>query len=65
MEQVRVIVIDDSAFMRKMIADILESDSRIKVIATARNGADGIDKIKKLSPDVVTLDVHMPVMDGM
>ncbi|WP_010649279.1 protein-glutamate methylesterase/protein-glutamine glutaminase [Oceanobacillus massiliensis] len=65
MEQVRVIVIDDSAFMRKMVADILESDSRIKVIATARNGADGIDKIKKLSPDVVTLDVHMPVMDGM
>jgi two-component system, chemotaxis family, protein-glutamate methylesterase/glutaminase len=62
---IRVIVIDDSAFMRKMITDILESDNRIQVIATARNGADGIKKIKDLSPDVVTLDVEMPVMDGI
>ncbi|MFS0672455.1 protein-glutamate methylesterase/protein-glutamine glutaminase [Ornithinibacillus sp. 179-J 7C1 HS] len=62
---IRVIVIDDSAFMRKMITDILESDNRINVIATARNGADGLKKIKELSPDVVTLDVEMPVMDGI
>jgi two-component system, chemotaxis family, protein-glutamate methylesterase/glutaminase len=62
---IRVIVVDDSAFMRKMIADILESDNRIQVIATARDGADGLKKIKQLSPDVVTLDVEMPVMDGI
>lgn len=65
MEQIRVIVIDDSAFMRKVITDILESDSRIRVVGTARNGEDGIRKIEKLKPDVVTLDIEMPVMDGM
>ncbi|SES75673.1 two-component system, chemotaxis family, response regulator CheB [Oceanobacillus limi] len=65
MNSIRVIVIDDSAFMRKMISDILESDKRIEVIATARNGKEGIEKIKKLQPDVVTLDVEMPIMDGM
>ncbi|MBC5635981.1 chemotaxis response regulator protein-glutamate methylesterase [Ornithinibacillus sp. BX22] len=65
MTPIRVIVIDDSAFMRKMITDILESDSRIHVIATARNGEDGLKKIQELSPDVVTLDVEMPVMDGI
>jgi two-component system, chemotaxis family, protein-glutamate methylesterase/glutaminase len=65
MKSIRVLVIDDSAFMRKVIKDMLESDQRIQVIATARNGEDGIRKIKKLSPDVVTLDIHMPVMDGI
>jgi two-component system, chemotaxis family, protein-glutamate methylesterase/glutaminase len=65
MTPIRVIVIDDSAFMRKMITDILESDNRIQVIATARNGEDGIKKLKMLSPDVVTLDVEMPIMDGL
>ncbi|GAQ16116.1 chemotaxis response regulator protein-glutamate methylesterase [Oceanobacillus picturae] len=65
MKSIRVLVIDDSAFMRKVIKDMLESDQRIQVIATARNGEDGIRKIKKLSPNVVTLDIHMPVMDGI
>lgn len=65
MDQVRVLVVDDSAFMRKMISDILEKDPRITVVGTGRNGEDGIKKIKQLSPDVVTLDVEMPVMDGL
>lgn len=65
MEKVRVLVIDDSAFMRKMITDILNSDERIKVIDTARNGKDGIEKIKKLKPDVVTMDITMPILDGI
>ncbi|GIO26171.1 protein-glutamate methylesterase/protein-glutamine glutaminase [Ornithinibacillus bavariensis] len=65
MTPIRVIVIDDSAFMRKMITDILDSDKRIQVIATARNGEEGIKKIKLLAPDVVTLDVEMPIMDGL
>ncbi|WP_229740600.1 protein-glutamate methylesterase/protein-glutamine glutaminase [Ornithinibacillus halotolerans] len=51
--------------MRKMITDILETDNKIKVIATARNGEDGIQKIKELTPDVVTMDIEMPVMDGL
>ncbi|WP_339227728.1 chemotaxis response regulator protein-glutamate methylesterase [Oceanobacillus sp. FSL K6-2867] len=65
MKQIRAIVIDDSAFMRKIISDILASDPRVNVIATGRNGEDGIKKIQKLQPDVVTLDVHMPIMDGI
>lgn len=62
---IRVIVIDDSAFMRKVISNILESSPTIEVIATARNGEDGLNKIEKYHPDVVTLDVEMPIMDGM
>lgn len=65
MERVRVLVVDDSAFMRKMITDILNSDDRIKVIDTARNGKDGIEKIRRLKPDVVTMDITMPVLDGI
>ncbi|HLS35343.1 MAG TPA: chemotaxis response regulator protein-glutamate methylesterase [Bacillota bacterium] len=64
-EKIRVLVIDDSAFMRKMITDILSSDHRITVIGTARNGEIGLRKMKELQPDVITLDVEMPVMDGL
>ncbi|WP_067729419.1 protein-glutamate methylesterase/protein-glutamine glutaminase [Oceanobacillus damuensis] len=62
---IRVLVIDDSAFMRKVISNILNSDSRIDVIAVARNGEEGLKKLNELSPDVVTLDVHMPIMNGI
>lgn len=51
--------------MRKMITDLLEEDKRIQVIATARNGQDALEKIKQFNPDVVTLDVEMPVMNGL
>jgi two-component system chemotaxis response regulator CheB len=62
---IRVLVVDDSAFMRKVITDLLEHDKRIKVIATARNGQDALDKIQQLNPDVVTLDIEMPIMNGL
>lgn len=65
MERIRVIVADDSAFMRKIITDILERDKRIEVISTARNGKDALNKIEQYSPDVVTMDVQMPIMDGL
>lgn len=65
MAKIKVLVVDDSAFMRKMITDILEEDEEIEVIGTARDGVDGIEKIKTLHPDVVTLDVEMPNMDGL
>src|SRR5690625_4362861 len=65
MHKVRVLVIDDSAFMRKMITDILSSDDRIHVIDTARNGEMGLKKIKQYNPAVVTLYVEMQVMDGI
>jgi two-component system chemotaxis response regulator CheB len=62
---VKVVVIDDSAFMRKSLTLMLESDPEIKVIATARDGNEGIEKINKLRPDIVTLDIDMPGMDGL
>ena len=64
MKKIRVLVVDDSAFMRKAIREILESDPEIEVIDTARNGLEAVEKTKNLKPDVVTLDINMPVMDG-
>lgn len=63
--QIKILVADDSAFMRKSISMLLESDPEIKVIETAVNGLDAIDKIKRLKPDIVTLDIEMPQMDGI
>ncbi|RPI07146.1 MAG: chemotaxis response regulator protein-glutamate methylesterase [Ignavibacteriae bacterium] len=62
---IKVIIIDDSAFMRKSLTLMLESDKDIRVIATARDGNEGIEKITKLKPDIVTLDIEMPGMDGL
>ncbi|MEE8358245.1 MAG: chemotaxis response regulator protein-glutamate methylesterase [Candidatus Hydrothermarchaeales archaeon] len=61
----KALVVDDSAFMRKVISDILNSDPDIEVIATARDGQDAIDKAVKLNPDVITMDVEMPRVDGI
>jgi len=63
--QIRVLVVDDSAFMRKAISLMLESDPNIKVIGTARNGAEGVQMVEDLSPDLVTMDIEMPQMDGL
>lgn len=62
---INVLVVDDSAFMRRIISDMLNEDSELKVIDTCRNGKDALSKIKNLKPDVVTLDVEMPIMDGL
>ncbi len=63
--KIKVLVVDDSAFMRKALSMMLESDPEIEVVATARDGSEAIDKIKTLKPDIVTLDVEMPRMDGL
>ncbi|MDF2721413.1 MAG: chemotaxis protein CheY [Paenibacillus sp.] len=60
-----VLVVDDSIFMRKIISDMIQEDGRFVVIDTAKNGLEAIDKIKRLKPDVVTLDIEMPVMNGL
>jgi len=60
-----VLVVDDSAFMRRMLTDILESSGDIKVLGTARNGFEALESVKTLKPDVITLDVEMPAMDGL
>jgi len=62
---IRALVADDSSFMRKALTHILESDGDIKVIDTAGDGEEALRKVKELRPDVVLLDVEMPVMDGL
>src|ERR1700719_4523725 len=64
-ERIRVLVVDDSALMRKLIPAILERDSSIEVVGTAMDGAFALKKIEELHPDVITLDLEMPRMDGM
>lgn len=63
--KIRVLVVDDSAFMRKSITIMLTSDPEIEVVGTARDGIEAIEQTKKLKPDLITLDVEMPRMDGL
>ena len=65
MKKVRVLVVDDSAFMRKVLTDIISADSKMELVGTAKNGKEAIEQIKQLKPDVVTMDIEMPVMDGL
>ena len=62
---IRTVIIDDSAFMRKSLSIMLESDPSIKIIGTAKNGLEGYELVKKERPDIVTMDIEMPVMDGL
>ncbi len=63
--KIRVVVVDDSAFMRKALTMMLESDGDITVVGTARDGAEGVQKVRHLKPDLVTMDIEMPRMDGL
>ncbi len=63
--KIRVLVVDDSAFIRTVVSDMLNSYPDIEVIATARNGEDALEKILQLRPDVITLDIEMPRLDGI
>ena len=65
MAQIKILVVDDSLFMRRVISEILELDPQLHVVGTSSNGADCLKKIKVLQPDVVTLDIDMPGMNGM
>ncbi|UUX91828.1 chemotaxis-specific protein-glutamate methyltransferase CheB [Methanoplanus endosymbiosus] len=62
---IRVLVIDDSVFMRTVLLDLLKHDSSIEVVGTAEDGKEALKKIEDLSPDVITLDIQMPVMNGI
>ncbi|MEM1128029.1 MAG: chemotaxis response regulator protein-glutamate methylesterase [Bacteroidota bacterium] len=62
---IRVLIVDDSAFMRRALERMLEQDPGIEVIGTARNGVEAVVKVKAQRPDVVTMDIEMPQMDGI
>ena len=64
-EVIRVLVVDDSAYMRKVIREMLERSPSIKVVGTAFNGKDALEKTAELQPDVVTVDLYMPELDGV
>lgn len=60
-----VLVVDDSAFMRKLVTEMVDGSGEFRVIGTARNGLEALKKIHALDPDVVTLDIEMPELDGI
>ncbi|TMO80875.1 chemotaxis response regulator protein-glutamate methylesterase [Pseudoalteromonas sp. S3776] len=62
---VKVLVVDDSSFFRRRVSEILEQDSGIEVIGFAVNGREAVDKTAQLRPDMITMDVEMPVLDGI
>ncbi|MEM7179976.1 MAG: chemotaxis response regulator protein-glutamate methylesterase [Spirochaetota bacterium] len=64
-KKIRVVVIDDSPLVRSIVSDLLQSEGDIEVIATGKTGVDCVELAERLRPDAITLDVEMPVMDGL
>jgi len=65
MADIKVLVVDDSVVIRRMVTNVLSEDPDITVVGTASNGQIGLEKIELLKPDLVTLDIEMPVLDGI
>lgn len=63
-ERIRVMIVDDSPIMTKIITSMMKADPGIEVVATAKNGEEALEKMKQASPDLITMDVNMPVMGG-
>lgn len=64
-KKIKVHIVDDSAFMRRELKSLVDSDPELEVVACSRDGKEALEHIEKFSPDVVTLDINMPVMDGL
>lgn len=62
---VRVLIVDDSGFFRRRLTEIFAADPGIEVVGTAANGQEAVDQVPRLKPDVITMDIEMPVMDGI
>src|SRR5271168_3020880 len=64
MPVIRTVIVEDSAFVRKVVRQMLSSSPLIDVVGTARNGVEGLALVEALQPDVVTCDINMPELDG-
>ncbi|MBI3995582.1 MAG: response regulator, partial [Nitrospirae bacterium] len=62
---IKVLIVEDSPTVRDLLAHILSSDPEIRVIGTAADGEEALEAVKRNKPDVVTMDIHMPKMDGL
>ena len=65
MDKIRVLIVDDSAVIRRLLSDLLKEDPQLEVVGMAGNGEQAIPKVQQLHPDIITLDMEMPVMDGI
>ncbi|TAE29722.1 MAG: chemotaxis response regulator protein-glutamate methylesterase [Candidatus Kapaibacterium sp.] len=65
MKPIRVLIVDDSAFVRKALSTMLQSDPDIEIVGLANNGKEAVEKTSELKPDIITMDVEMPVMTGL
>ena len=61
----KILIIDDSAFTRKVLSSIIEEDGRLEIVGIAKDGKEGLEMALALNPDVVSVDVEMPVMNGL
>ena len=61
----KVLVVDDSTFYRRRVKEILDDDRELEVVGEAKNGRDALEKAEALKPDVITMDVEMPILDGI
>jgi two-component system chemotaxis response regulator CheB len=64
-KKIRVLIVDDSAFMRKVLEEIISSDPRLEVVGQARDGREAVAMSESMQPDVITMDINMPRMDGL
>ena len=65
MSKIKILIVDDSVFMRKALESIFKEEADMEIVGLARNGEEAIEMVKRYSPDVITLDIEMPVMDGL
>ena len=64
-KDIRVLIVDDSSFMRKVLETILASDESVHVVGHAKDGREAVRLAESLKPDVITMDINMPIMDGL
>ena len=65
MNKIKVLIVDDSIFMRKALESLLSGEPDIEIVGLAKNGKEGVEMAEQFHPDVITMDIEMPTMDGI